>query len=144
MKKIINTVTTYDGTEHRYLAGYAVRIVAVLKDGARLTDDGDIARAGGVAAGDRVEVQPWMEEESRFSFVTSDPRAVDLECFATLARGWAIPCGGGWTMVCAACAAGVVVDESHYDVDGEDVGIHASEIDGARPLAYAPDCEICG
>jgi hypothetical protein len=39
-----------------------------------------------VTADDRIEVQPWLEAESRFSFVTSDPRAVDLECFAHLRR----------------------------------------------------------
>ena len=55
-------------------------------DGAYLTDDQDIARAGGVTADDRVEVQPWIEKEGRFSFASSDPRAIDLACFADLAR----------------------------------------------------------
>jgi len=81
----------------RYLVGYEVRVVAVIKgaagpdydpdaDGAYLTDDQDIARAGGVTADDRVEVQPWIEKEGRFSFASSDPRAIDLACFADLAR----------------------------------------------------------
>ena len=93
----IDTTTTYHGTEHRYLAGHKVRIIAVIKgaartdydpdaDGAYLTDDDDIARAGGVTADDRVEVQPWIEKEGRFSFVSSDPCAIDLACFAHLAR----------------------------------------------------------
>jgi len=79
----IGTVTTYHGTEHPYLRGHRVRIVAVLKaDGAYLKDDLDIAAAGGVTAADRIEVQPWLPEEKRFSFVTSDPKAADLACFA--------------------------------------------------------------
>ncbi|TNF24084.1 MAG: hypothetical protein EP329_25860 [Deltaproteobacteria bacterium] len=87
---VIGTTTTYHGDEHRYLRGYKVRIVAVLKrtadpdDCQHLDDDEDLARAGGVTADDRVEVQPWLEREGRFSFVTSDPRAIDLACFAAL------------------------------------------------------------
>jgi len=72
-----------------------VRIIAVLKNAARpdidvdgpdyahISDEDDLARAGGVTAADRLEVQPWMEKEGRFSFVTSDPRAMDLACFAS-------------------------------------------------------------
>ena len=96
--KVIGTATTYYGDEHRYLAGYKVRIIAVLKNAARpdidvdgpdyhhLTDDDDIARAGGVSADDRVEVQPWLESAGRFSFVSSDPRAIDLACFKAALR----------------------------------------------------------
>ena len=98
MAKTIGTTTTYTGTEHGFLRGQKVRIVAVLKNAARadidvdgtdydhISDEDELARAGGVTADDRVEVQPWMEEEGRFSFVTSDPRAVDLACFAHLRR----------------------------------------------------------
>ena len=97
MQTTIGTTTTYHGTEHRYLAGYQVRIIAVIKgaaapdydvdaEGAYLTDEEDLGRAGGVTADDRVEVQPWIEKEGRFSFVSSDPRAIDLACFAHLAR----------------------------------------------------------
>jgi hypothetical protein len=93
----LGTVTTYHGSEHRYLHGHKVRIVAVLKDAARpdydpgapggyITDEEDLARAGGVTADDRVEVQPWLGEEKRFSFVSSDPRAIDLGCFQHLAK----------------------------------------------------------
>ncbi|MFP2963772.1 hypothetical protein NVS55_08110 [Myxococcus stipitatus] len=84
---ILGTTTTYVGSEHGYLRGYRVRIVAVLKaDGSYVKDHDELARVGGVTADDRIEVQPWLEAESRFSFVTSDPRAVDLECFAHLRR----------------------------------------------------------
>lgn len=92
MTKTIGTITTYDGDDHPYLRGHKVRIVAVLpraaapdfdpdRDGRVLRDDDEIARAGGVTADDRIEVQPWVEREQRWSFVTSDPRAIDLACF---------------------------------------------------------------
>ena len=98
MTKTIGAITTCTSDEHRYLNGYRVRIVAVLKNAARpdidvdgpdyahISDEDDLARAGGVTADDRIEVQPWMEKEGRFSFVTSDPRAVDLACFQKLAK----------------------------------------------------------
>ena len=98
MKKIIGKVTTYHGDEHRYLKGYEVRIVAVLKNAAKpdidvdgsdyahLNDDEDIERAGGVGIHDRIEVQPWIEKEGRFSFVSSDPKAMDLAAFKGLPR----------------------------------------------------------
>ena len=97
-KKIIGTTTTCDSSEHPYLAGYTVKIIAVLKNAARddidpdgpdydnITDDEDLARAGGVTADDRIEVQPWLEKEGRYSFVSSDPRALDLACFTKLAK----------------------------------------------------------
>ena len=98
MKKVIGTITTYHGQEHRYLAGHKVRVVAVLKNAAKpdidvdgpdyahLSDDEDIARAGGVGLDDRIEVQPWLEKEGRFSFVTSDPKAMDLAAFERLPK----------------------------------------------------------
>lgn len=96
MTKTIGAITTCDSDEHRYLRGYRVRIVAVLRNAARpdidvdgpdyahIDDEDELARAGGVTADDRVEVAPWLEKEVRYSFVTSDPRAVDLACFASL------------------------------------------------------------
>ncbi len=92
MAKTIGTTTTYDGDEHWYLRGHKVCVVAVLpraaapnfdpdRDGAVLHDDSELERAGGVTAHDRIEVQPWLEREQRWSFVTSDPRAIDLACF---------------------------------------------------------------
>jgi hypothetical protein len=56
------------------------------RDGSYLRDEDEIARAGGVATDDRIEVQPWLEGEQRWSFVTSDPRAVDLAIFQELSR----------------------------------------------------------
>ena len=41
--------------------------------------DDELARLGGLAVGDRAEVVPWLESESRFSFVSSDPRVEDLD-----------------------------------------------------------------
>jgi len=72
--KTLGTTTTYDGTEHGYLRGYNVRIVAVLKnalradydpdqDGQYTRGEEDLERAGGVTADDRVEVQPWLAAE---------------------------------------------------------------------------------
>jgi hypothetical protein len=97
MAKILGNITTYLGTEHSYLRNCKVRIVGVMKraatpdcdpdrDGYYSLDEDDIARAGGVTAGDRVEVQPWLEGEQRWSFVSSDPRAVDLAIFQHLKK----------------------------------------------------------
>ena len=93
--KVIGLRTTYVGTEHEYLRGTKVRVVAVLRGAAAdpeaehdyLTDDEEIARVRGVTAADRIEVQPWIAEEGRFSFVTSDPKASDLVAFAHLVSG---------------------------------------------------------
>lgn len=94
--KLIGLETTYIGDEHPYLTGYKVKIIAVLPGGADpdiepdrvpvLTTDAEVAQVGGITARDRVEIQPWLEEEGRWSFVTSDPRVIHLECFAHLAQ----------------------------------------------------------
>lgn len=97
MAKTIGTITTYDGDEHPYLRGYKLRVVAVLpraaaadrdpdREGRVVRDDDEVERAGGVTADDRIEVQPWLEREQRWSFVTSDPRALDLACFGHLSK----------------------------------------------------------
>ena len=97
MAKILGSTTTYRGSEHPYLKGYKVRIVAVMKraaapdydpdrDGSCLRDEDAIARAGGVTADDRIEVQPWLAAEQRWSFVSSDPRAIDLACIRGLTK----------------------------------------------------------
>jgi len=94
MDKIIGKITTYKGTDYG-MAGYKVRIAAVFKgclrpdydadaDGNYITDDRDLEAAGGVTADDRVEVYPWLEKEGRYSWVSSDPRAIDLACFEDL------------------------------------------------------------
>ena len=83
----MGTITSYHGTEHRYLRGYKVRIIGVIKaDGQYIRDDDELQQAGGVQPEDRLEVQPWIEKAGRFSFVSSDPRAIDLACFAHLAK----------------------------------------------------------
>jgi len=96
MAKIIGSTTTCDSNEHPYLRGHQVKIIAILKNAARddidvdgpdydiISDDEALARAGGVTAGDRVDVQPWLEKEGRYSFVSSDPKASDLACFRNL------------------------------------------------------------
>jgi hypothetical protein len=98
MEKTIGIITTYQGTEIKFLTGLKVRIVAVLKNAAKpgidvdgpeyrnLSDDLEVERFGGVTAFDRIEVQPWIEKEGRFSFVTSDPKAIDLACFKGLEK----------------------------------------------------------
>lgn len=97
MARTIGTITTYDGDEHPYLRGHRVRVVGVLKgavashhdsdrEGSYLRDEEDVVRAAGITADDRVEVQPWLEREQRWSFVTSDPRAIDLTCFRHLTK----------------------------------------------------------
>jgi len=83
---IIGAVTVYDGTDHPYLTGCRVRVVAVFKNGDYITDNDALEVAGGIEAGDRVEVQPWLPDAGRYSFVTSDPRAIDLRCFADLQK----------------------------------------------------------
>jgi hypothetical protein len=97
MAKSLGSTTTYNGTEHPYLRNCKVRIVAVMKraaapdydpdrDGSYLRDEDALARAGGVSADDRIEVQPWLAAEQRWSFVASDPRALDLGCFKNLTK----------------------------------------------------------
>lgn len=39
------------------------------------------AQYGDLPMDDRVEVQPWLAEKGRYSFVTSDPRATNLANF---------------------------------------------------------------
>ena len=98
MKKIIGKVTTYNGTEHGHLKNYKVRIVAVMRNSLKpgiedddpeqdyIRDDDYLQQTGGVTIFDRIDVQPWLEKEGRFSFVTSDARAQDLACFEHLAK----------------------------------------------------------
>jgi hypothetical protein len=97
MAKILGSTTTYHGSEHPYLRCCKVRIVAVMKGAAApdhdpehedsyLRDEDALACAGGVTADDRIEVQPWLADEQRWSFVTSDPRAIDMDCFRGLIR----------------------------------------------------------
>ena len=90
--RTIGLRTRYLGEEHPYLRDHEVVIVAVLKDALRLeehgylTTDEEIEKAGGVGPDDRIEVAPILPKEGRLSFVTSDPRAIDLEAYSSLAR----------------------------------------------------------
>ncbi len=96
MAKIIGTITRYTGTEHPYLIGHDLRIIAIIKGGADpavnpddvdiLRSDEDVETVGGVSAGDRAEVQPYLESEGRYSWVTSDPRIIDLASFEHLTK----------------------------------------------------------
>jgi hypothetical protein len=92
----IGTVTTCDSTEHPYLRGYEVKVVAIFKgaalegrdpddDYAVATTDEELAALGGLEPGDRAEVTPWLPQLGRFSFATSDPRIEDLAAFRHLA-----------------------------------------------------------
>lgn len=84
-------------TSTRNLRGYDVVIVAVLKGAlcieeyGHLTCEEEVRGAGGVDAGDRIEIAPFLPKEGRLSFVTSDPRAIDLEAFRYLAVPAAAP-----------------------------------------------------
>jgi len=87
--RVIGLRTTCDSDEHPYLRGYDVVIVAVLKNALRvenpdyLTTEDAVRAAGGVGPDDRIEVAPILPKEG-LSFVTSDPRAIDLDAFETL------------------------------------------------------------
>jgi hypothetical protein len=66
-------------------------VVAVLKNALRVEDyqhretEDAVRAAGGVGPDDRIEVAPILEN-GELSFVSSDPRAIDLEAFRFLAR----------------------------------------------------------
>ena len=92
-EKVIGTDTRYIGDELEFLRGARVRIIAVMhdalrpgadldSDGSLVRDDDHLVRVGGVTRFDRIEVAPFIGD--RVSFVTSDPRAIDLEGFASL------------------------------------------------------------
>ena len=99
MDNVIGTTTTYNGTEHPWLTGIKVKVVTVLKNGNNpdvdvdspeylvLHSDYQVEQRGGVSSTDRLEVQPWIESKQRFSFVTSDVKATDLDSYNTTKRG---------------------------------------------------------
>ena len=55
-------------------------------DHAYITDEDELTKAGGVTADDRVEVLPYLKKQKRFSFVRSDPKATELDCFKKAAK----------------------------------------------------------
>ena len=65
----IGTIKRYAHGPHGWLIGLGVRIVAIHRDGQILTNDDEI---GQVLPTDVIEVRPWISEEDRWSFVTSD------------------------------------------------------------------------
>ncbi len=93
---IIGATTTYLGDEIPGLKGRRVRIFGVMRGALRsdanvdandylVIDDDELGRLGGVTALDRLDVAHLRANEIA-SFVHCDPRAIDLECFATLRR----------------------------------------------------------
>lgn len=96
--KVIGAITTYLGHEYGMKPGHKVRIIAVLPNAASpdydpdaessspINDDAELARRGGVKATDRVETQPWIEKEGRFSWVSNDPEATMIEAFQHLRK----------------------------------------------------------
>ena len=86
--KTIGAITAYTGTEHSFLRGRRVKILAVHKGVLVNEDDYEIIRSeeGLAAAGgvdpdtDLVEVAP-VHADGRVSFVTSDARVTDLALF---------------------------------------------------------------
>lgn len=105
-RKVIGAETVYHGNEFKFLKPPTtpkVRIVAVFKpmtdairsvigrssmfnveddEEIKIDLDAELKRHGGIDSGDRVEVQPWIEKQGRWSFVTSDPLAKDLAIFS--------------------------------------------------------------
>ena len=92
--KTIGTTTTYVGDEIPGFRGQRVRIFGVMRGALRadvnvdaddyfVTDDHALARLGGVTRLDRVDVA-HLRADGSASFVHCDPRAIDLECFASL------------------------------------------------------------
>jgi hypothetical protein len=90
--RVIGRRTTCDSDEHPYLRGHEVVVVAVLKNALRsedceyLTTENGVRDAGGVGPDDRLEVVPILPKEG-LSFVSSDPKATDVEAFRFLAHG---------------------------------------------------------
>jgi hypothetical protein len=89
MQQVIGFETTYTGSEHPYLVGYRVKVIAALKGAAApdfdpdrpgmlITDDATLAESGGLTTDDRVEVLPWIARERGWSFCSSDVRVGEL------------------------------------------------------------------
>ncbi len=92
--KTMGINTKYIGDEIPGLKGRHVRIVGVLRNALVpdvdveaadyfVTDDHTLERHGGVTKNDRLDVVR-LGANGRESFVHCDPRAIDLECFASL------------------------------------------------------------
>jgi hypothetical protein len=85
----IGTETTYLGGEWPARRAACMRIEAVLRhvegqgEMLKIRTNEELRAAGGVSARDRVEVRE-VKAGGQLSFVTADPYALDLACFATL------------------------------------------------------------
>ena len=97
---ILNRITTYTGSEdHMKWATHEhkIKIVGVLRgaddpslgeDDVYLdTDAESIAQDGGLTEFDRVECVVWHPKRKTWSWVTCDPRAVDLWCWPEIKAG---------------------------------------------------------
>jgi len=86
MKKVIGTITKMikNPKEHKYLKGYDLKVIAVLRDEDVFHDDSDWGFKGILKKGDRLEVVPFLEKEGRYSFVSSDPLPKQLEAFKNI------------------------------------------------------------
>jgi HD superfamily phosphohydrolase len=92
--KTIGITTKYIGDELPGLKGRQVRILGVMRNALLpdvdvdaadyfVRDDHTLERLGGVTKHDRLDVVQ-LGANGRESFVHCDPRAIDLECFASL------------------------------------------------------------
>ena len=97
MAKILGSTTTYHGTEHPYLRGCKVRIVAVMKRAAAPDYDPDrtirtcATRRRSPARAASPPTTAWRfshgsKGSSAGASSTSDPRAIDLACFRELTK----------------------------------------------------------
>jgi hypothetical protein len=94
--KVVGLTTTYVGHTIPGYHGKRVRILAVMRAGTDpdgdehyVTSDATLARLGGVTKHDRVDVAELrangtLSFVSFVSFVSCDPLATELECFASL------------------------------------------------------------
>jgi hypothetical protein len=71
-QQTIGSVHTYSGSYHKCIIGTKVRIVAVLQEDRHITDESDLLLHGGIKRTDRVEIQPWIESQQRYSCVGYD------------------------------------------------------------------------
>jgi hypothetical protein len=88
--KVVGITTTYVGHTIPGYHGKRVRILAVMRAGTDpdgdehyVTSDATLARLGGVTKHDRVDVAE-VRANGTLSFVSCDPLATELECFASL------------------------------------------------------------
>ena len=65
-------IARYVGTRHRWATGLKVKVVAVHRG------EEILRKVSEIRPGDLVEFAPWIEEESRFSWVTSDAHPDEL------------------------------------------------------------------